>query len=190
MRVQQARVMRAKIHRAYLGLGSNMGNSCQILARAVEEIGCLPGLRLEGISPVFQTEPQDYGNQPWFANACVKLALASHWQPDVLLKALLQIENRLGRERKAGQTPRFGPRAIDIDLLLFDKCQSADEHCLLPHPRMQGRAFVLLPLYTLEPGLEIMGHTIYALLGRLNWTLQGWRIFQKQDGTASGEAGV
>lgn len=131
--------------RAYVGLGSNVGDRAGYLLRAVR--GMLDaGLRVVRLSSVYETAPVDYIAQPPFFNMVAELggALPS---PEQLLARLLRIEYALGRRR---EIPR-GPRTVDLDLLLYGDVQSATDFLTLPHPRLHLRRFVLVPLVELEP---------------------------------------
>jgi len=126
-------------------------------------------------SPVYRTDPQDDRNQPWFANQVVQLYCAPRCTPLGLLRALLDIEKDMGRTRLRPQ----GPRLIDLDLLLFDgRCLQTPE-LILPHPRMTTRAFVLVPLRDIAPGLTFPdGRTVAVVLSGLSYTLEGRSIRQ------------
>lgn len=127
-------------HRAYLSLGSNMGDRLNYLSRAASllkenrEI-----LRLQA-SSVYETEPVGYENQDDFLNCCI--GIDTVLEPYELLELTSGIEEELKRERNI----RFGPRTIDVDILLFDRINQDDEKLTIPHPRMYERAFVLVPL--------------------------------------------
>lgn len=160
---------------AYLSLGSNTANAAQMLALARERIAALPDCTLTKFSPVYLTEPQGYAEQPWFHNQVIELELADSWQPQALMKQLLRIEYQLGRRRGP---IRFGPRVIDLDILLYDDLQLDDPECTLPHPRLTERAFALVPLCDLDPDAIIYGKTAREFLAGLPWRLDGNRIFQ------------
>lgn len=135
---------------AYVGLGANVGNRRENLDRAVELLAAEPGVRVLAVSSVRETDPVGYEDQPRFLNAAC--ALETELRPRELLERLLAIERALGRER-AG--PRFGPRTIDLDLLLYGN-ETLDEPGLnIPHPRLAERLFVLEPLYELAPDLVL-----------------------------------
>jgi len=132
---------------AYVGLGANLGDREAAIRRAAELIGA------RRVSPLIETEPWGYADQPRFLNAVaeVETALGAH----ELLVRLLEVERQLGRERTG---PRYGPRTIDLDLLLYG-AETIDEPGLtVPHPRLHERQFVLEPLAALAPGLEIPGN--------------------------------
>jgi 2-amino-4-hydroxy-6-hydroxymethyldihydropteridine diphosphokinase len=131
---------------AYVGLGSNLGDRERLIREAAQLIGAVR------LSTLIETEPWGYGDQPLFLNAVAELeTLLTARQ---LLDHLLDVERRLGRERVG---PRWGPRTIDLDLLLYGD-ETIDEPALVvPHPRLKGRDFVLRPLAELVPTLKIPG---------------------------------
>jgi len=136
--------------RAYVGLGANVGNRRENLDRAVELLAAEPGVRVLALSSVRETAPVGYVDQPRFLNAAC--ALDTGLGPRELLERLLAIERALGRERTE---PRFGPRTIDLDLLLYGN-ETLDEPGLtVPHPRLAERLFVLEPLHELAPDLVL-----------------------------------
>lgn len=165
----------AAAHTAYLSLGSNFANAAQMLSMARERIAELPQCAIGRASTVYLTEPQGYAAQPWFHNQVIQLKLGPNWQPHTLMRALLNIETKLGRRRGP---IRFGPRAIDIDILLFDDLCQDDPVCILPHPRLHERAFALAPLLDTAPEIEIGGKPARELLNALIWRLDGNKIFQ------------
>ena len=139
--------------RAYVGLGANLGDREGTLRAAVAALDALEGVRVVAVSSFHETEPVGYLEQPRFLNgaAAVDTTLA----PRELLDALLAVERSLGRTREG---PRFGPRTIDLDLLLYGD-ESVDEPGVrVPHPRLHERAFALEPLAELDPGLVVPGH--------------------------------
>ncbi len=164
--------------RAYVGLGSNSPDAEAMLARACEGLSRLPELRLGAISPLYSTEPQGYADQPWFLNQVVELLPAPSWRPQSLLAAMLRLESALGRVRNPDPALRYGPRAIDADLLLFGGESCAHPACRVPHPRLVQRAFVLVPLLDIAPHIRIDGVAAAHWLARLNYRLDGRRIFQ------------
>lgn len=163
---------------AYISLGSNAANSRQKLDLALQAIAGLPGVKIRALSPRFLTEPQDYREQDWFSNQCVKVGLEKGWGAENFLGELLRLESGLGRERE--KAIRFGPRAIDLDLLLFGQRVAHSAFCQLPHPGMHRRAFVLLPLYLMEPCLRLYGKSLDFWLSRLSWRVAGNKIWQDQ----------
>ena len=137
--------------RAYVGLGANLGEREQTLKRAVELLATEPGIEVVAVSSFRETEPVGYLDQPPFLNgAC---AVKTSLSPRELLDRLLAVERALGRERGTG--PRWGPRTIDLDLLLYGH-ETVDEPGLtVPHPRLTERSFVLEPLVELDPALTL-----------------------------------
>jgi 2-amino-4-hydroxy-6-hydroxymethyldihydropteridine diphosphokinase len=149
--------------RAYVGLGSNLGDRESSLRNTLELLAAEPDVELVASSSFRETDPVDYEDQPRFLNAaaCVETELP----PRALLERLLSIEQRLGRTRTG---PRYGPRVIDLDLLLYGD-ETVDEPGLrVPHPRLAKRAFALEPLVELDPDLVVprLG-TVSALLAGL-----------------------
>ena len=139
--------------RAYVGLGSNLGDREGALRAAVAALGATEGIQVVAVSTFRETEPVDYLDQPRFLNAAA--AVDTTLAPRELLDVLLAVERSLGRTREG---PRFGPRTIDLDLLLYGD-ESVDEPGLIvPHPRLHERAFALEPLAELDPSLVVPGH--------------------------------
>jgi 2-amino-4-hydroxy-6-hydroxymethyldihydropteridine diphosphokinase len=149
------------VAKAFVGIGSNLGEPERQIAEALELLRAEDGIEVVAVSSLQETEPVGYRNQPNFLNGAA--ALETELSPRELLTRLLEIERRLGRERGAG--PRFGPRTIDLDLLLYGD-ETVDEPGLtVPHPRLAERRFALEPLAELDPSLEIPGHgSVRALL--------------------------
>jgi 2-amino-4-hydroxy-6-hydroxymethyldihydropteridine diphosphokinase len=127
-------------------------------------LGSEEGIEVVAVSTLRETDPVGYEDQPRFLNGVAELD--TELPPRELLGRLLEIERRLGRVR--GQGPRFGPRTIDLDLLLVDGVILDEPGLTLPHPRLQERRFVLEPLAELDPALEIPGRgPVQALLAGL-----------------------
>lgn len=126
--------------RAFVSLGSNLGDRAALLRTAREALAALPATRVVASSRVYETAPQDVEDQDPFLNQVV--CLETGLQPLDLLYECQRIEREHGRVR----TLRFGPRTLDIDILLFQDAESDDPELTLPHPRMVKRAFVLIPL--------------------------------------------
>jgi 2-amino-4-hydroxy-6-hydroxymethyldihydropteridine diphosphokinase len=140
------------VARAFVGLGANLGDREAALRAAVERLAATPGVEVVAVSSFRETDPVGYLDQPRFLNGAV--AVETELPPRELLEALLAVERALGRTRDG---PRFGPRTIDLDLLVYGE-ETVDEDGLrVPHPRLQERAFVLEPLLELDPGLEAPG---------------------------------
>ena len=133
--------------RAYVGLGSNLGDREGTVLAAAERLGP------HRLSRIRETEPWGYADQPWFLNAAAELE--TELAPRELLERLLEIERGLGRTRNG---PRYGPRTVDLDLLLYGDLVVAEPGLTVPHPRLAERLFVLEPLFELNAGLFIPGH--------------------------------
>lgn len=140
------------MHIAYLSLGSNLNDPISQVKKAILEIQSIPGiLKINAVSSLFETPPIG-PTQPNFINAAVKIttSLSAH---ELLIK-LQEIEQAHHRERLI----HWGPRTLDIDILLFDHCDINDVNLTIPHPFMQERAFVLVPLLEIEPNLMTPQH--------------------------------
>jgi 2-amino-4-hydroxy-6-hydroxymethyldihydropteridine diphosphokinase len=137
--------------RAYVGLGSNLGDREATIRRAVELLGARPGIEVLAVSTLRETDPVGYEDQPRFLNGVA--ALEVDLPARGLLDELLAAERELGRDRSREQ--RWGPRTIDLDLLLYGH-ETVDEPGLtVPHPRLAERQFVLEPLCELDPDLTL-----------------------------------
>lgn len=133
-------------------------------------LGKVPGLAAAACSKVYLTEPQGLKMQPWFYNQTVKLLVEPVIGPLDLMRELREIEERMGRKRNGEE--RFGPRVIDLDLLLFGDVVLNTPELTLPHPRMKERAFVLIPLREIAPDLVFPdGGTLAEAIGRLRFSM-------------------
>jgi 2-amino-4-hydroxy-6-hydroxymethyldihydropteridine diphosphokinase len=133
------------VPRAYLGLGSNLGDRLATLQRAVDLLDA-EGVRVTASSRVWETDPVGGpAGQPSFLNAVVEVE--TDRSPDALLAAVHRVEAALGRVRDV----RWGPRTIDVDVLLYEDVTRADPTLTIPHPRMMERSFVVLPLLDIVP---------------------------------------
>jgi 2-amino-4-hydroxy-6-hydroxymethyldihydropteridine diphosphokinase len=168
----------ARTVRAYIGLGANVGDARRALTEAVAALAALPGARLRGVSRLYRTEPVGVEDQPDFLNAVVALDVPAGADAatgaTALLVALKDLEREFGRRNRQ----RWGPRELDLDLLLFGRAQLAIERppagvplsaaldpgaaarlLEVPHPSMADRLFVLAPLSELAPRLVPPGWT-------------------------------
>ncbi len=141
--------MVASTELAYVGLGSNLDRPLHQLQRAVAALAQLNLTSLDAVSNVYQSRPQGPAEQPDYLNAAVRLATGL--TPHQLLESLQAIETRQGRTREI----RWGPRTLDLDLLLFSDQAIESATLVVPHPRLLSRSFVLLPLQDIEPGLVL-----------------------------------
>ena len=152
-----------------------MGDARKNLLEAGTRIDGLKGVSITACSRIWLTEPQDLKDQPWFANQVLQVRCDPEWTPIGLLKALLEIEQHMGRSRDV----RFGPRCIDLDVLLFGDRIISEGDVILPHPRMRKRAFVLVPLREVAGNLAFPeGDTLDQALACLHFTVIDNRICQ------------
>jgi 2-amino-4-hydroxy-6-hydroxymethyldihydropteridine diphosphokinase len=151
--------------RAYVALGSNLGDRQQTLLDAVEALRATPGVEVAGVSGLIETEPVGFVDQPRFVNGVV--AVDTTLSARALLELLLDVEQRFGRSRDC--VPAQGPRTLDLDLLLYGDEEIDEPGLQVPHPRLHERSFVLGPLSELAPSLEIPGQgEVQALIARLH----------------------
>jgi 2-amino-4-hydroxy-6-hydroxymethyldihydropteridine diphosphokinase len=139
------------VTRAYVALGANLGPREITLLRAVDLLAETEGVEVRAVSQLRETEPVGVVEQPLFLNGAV--ALDTSLTPRELLDRLLEIERGLGRVRDV----RWGPRVVDLDLLVYGDLQVDEPGLRVPHPRLHERRFVLEPLAELDPDLEIPG---------------------------------
>lgn len=128
------------MNEAYVALGANLGDRDASLRDALRRMAAVPGLEVLRISRVYETDPVGYVDQPVFLNMAA--VLKTGLSPVELLRRLLSIEREMGRVRDT----RWGPRTIDLDLLIYEDVAMDTPELTLPHPRMRERAFVLAPL--------------------------------------------
>lgn len=134
----------------YIGIGANLGEAEASVRQAIARLDALPETRLDASSSLFRTAPIDAGGAD-YVNAVARIETAL--PPDALLQALHEVERDFGRERSV----RNAPRTLDLDLLLYGTQKLATAELTVPHPRMQERAFVLIPLLQLDPFIDIPG---------------------------------
>lgn len=147
-------------HTTYIALGSNIGDSETYLNEAVEKIGQIPTCTVEKVSSYLVTEPYGVTDQPDFLNACLKMRTLLY--PEELLKELNQIEKEAGRERII----HWGPRTLDLDILLYDDIVLEEDDLCIPHVEMHKRSFVLEPLAEIAPYKRhpVYGKTVREML--------------------------
>jgi 2-amino-4-hydroxy-6-hydroxymethyldihydropteridine diphosphokinase len=150
----------------WIGLGGNIGDGPAALEEALRRVAARPGLQVRRRSGFYRSEPWGFTRQAAFTNAVAELDCSL--EPPALLAELQDIEAAMGR-RRSGR--RWGPRTIDLDILLLEDRILLLEGLSVPHPHMHARAFVLLPLAELEPGLLIPGRgTVASCLARISRT--------------------
>ncbi len=132
---------------AYLGLGTNLGDREGNLRQALKELDALPTMERDRTSSIYETAPVGVTEQPDFLNLVV--SVRTRLSPHELLDVLQGVENKMGRVR----TVRWGPRVIDLDLLLYGELVVETPELTVPHPRLQERSFVLMPLAEIAPAL-------------------------------------
>lgn len=130
---------------AYLGIGSNIGDKRAYIQAAIEKISLAAGIKLLRVASLYETAPWGKEDQDWFLNTVAEID--TDLTPQMLLQELFKIEQELGRIRNI----RWGPRTIDLDLLLYGEETIDSAELQVPHPRMAERAFVLVPLWELCP---------------------------------------
>jgi 2-amino-4-hydroxy-6-hydroxymethyldihydropteridine diphosphokinase len=146
------------VTRAYVGLGANLGSREETLRRALELLGDADGVEVVAVSELRETDPVGVVDQPLFLNGAVEVDTTR--TPRELLDLLLEIERSLGRVREE----RWGPRTVDLDLLVYGD-EDVDEPGLrVPHPHLHERRFVLEPLADLDPELEVSGRGAVSVL--------------------------
>jgi 2-amino-4-hydroxy-6-hydroxymethyldihydropteridine diphosphokinase len=151
------------VTRAYVGLGANLGQREETLGRAVELLGQAPGVDVVAVTELRETDPVGVVEQPRFLNGAV--ALETTLTARELLDLLLDVERELGRVR----AERWGPRVVDLDLLLYGDATLDEPGLRVPHPRLHERRFALEPLAELDPDLAIPGRgRVSELLARIN----------------------
>ena len=151
--------------RAYIALGSNLGDREATIRGAVAALAAEPGIEVVAVSSLVDTAPVGIVDQPRFLNGAAVLETALRAQS--LLALLLDVERRFGRRREG--VPAQGPRTLDLDLLLYGDEEIDEPGLRVPHPRLHERAFVLGPLSEIAPGLEVPGKgEVQTLLARLH----------------------
>jgi len=148
---------------AYVGLGSNIGDKAGNILRALDILSQFDGIKVTKVSSFYETEPIGYEDQDWFINAVAQVETI--FSPEELLSAFKKVEQIMGRKN----TIRWGPREIDLDLLMYDQLCFESPSLVIPHPRLHERAFVLVPLAKIAPDLfhPIQKKTIAELLAEL-----------------------
>lgn len=152
-------------HTAYISIGSNLGDRLANCRQGVEALVSGGEVRITGQSRFYETEPVDFIEQGWFINCVIRIET---WlEPLDLLDRLQVIQQEVGR---SADRVRYGPRVLDLDLLLYDRLILDDPGLSLPHPRMHCRRFVLKPLCDIDPDVvhPVLGKAARALLAELD----------------------
>lgn len=147
---------------AYLGIGGNIGDTKTNIEETIELLENSDDIKVTKTSSFYETEPVGYTDQAWFLNVVVEIETSL--EPLKLLDYCQKIENELKRER----TIRWGPRTIDVDILLYEDFSSDSQILTVPHPRMTERAFAMIPLYEINSSLTINGIDIKHIVENLN----------------------
>jgi 2-amino-4-hydroxy-6-hydroxymethyldihydropteridine diphosphokinase len=156
-------MIQARLHRAFVGLGSNLDQPKRQIERGLAGLDALPHTRVVHRSRRYRTEPVGYADQPDFINAVAEIETAL--EPQALLRELLGLEQAHRRVRG----PRNGPRTLDLDLLLYEDRELNEPGLVVPHPRMHERAFVLVPLHEIAPRTDVPGRgPVSSLLQRVD----------------------
>lgn len=142
---------------AYIGLGSNLGDSLQVVLDAWATLGTVPGIHLGRLSPPYRSEPVDMVSDNWFINAAGEVTTTL--PPGELLHCLHRIEEQAGRRRDSSAAG-YRDRILDMDLLLYGQSVLRDTGLQIPHPAMQDRLFVLLPM------CDIAAEVLHPVLGK------------------------
>ena len=137
--------------RAFIGIGSNLGNKEENILRALYLLTAGGRVDLWAVAPFYKTDPVGYSDQDWFLNTVAEIE--TDLSPRGLLEVLMSIENEMGRVR----TVRWGPRVIDLDILLYGNEIVNQRDLEIPHPRLEERAFVIVPLADLYPDRVLPG---------------------------------
>jgi len=147
-------------HIAYIGIGSNLGDKLHQCEKAISEILKIDRHKLLAKSSLFKTQPIGYTSQDWFVNGAIKIE--TDLDALELFRTLKAIESQLGRT----ETFRWGPRTIDLDILFFDDVETHAGELQIPHPQIQNRQFVLIPLAEIDRHLihPVLKKTIQELL--------------------------
>ncbi|MCE5221132.1 MAG: 2-amino-4-hydroxy-6-hydroxymethyldihydropteridine diphosphokinase [Clostridium sp.] len=153
-----------KRHKAYIGLGSNIGDKERYLKEAINKISIEKNIDMRKQSSFITTKPWGYLDQGDFLNAVIEIETTL--EPEELMDLLLKVEEELDRER----TIKWGPRTIDLDIIMYDELISSNEKVILPHPRMHEREFVLTSLNEIAPYLmhPVLYKRVFTLLEELN----------------------
>ncbi len=147
---------------AFIALGSNIGDKISNIDHAIKLLTEHDDVRLLARSRDYRTPPWGNTDQDWFVNGCI--GVATQLNPRDLLRLCLETEERMGRKR----AEKWGPRLIDLDVLLYGNASFSDTELTLPHPHITARAFVLAPLADIAPDAVIEGKSVSQWLDEIN----------------------
>lgn len=136
---------------AFIAIGSNIGDRIEYLGNAVKQVNQHEKIKVVNASSIYETDPVGYTDQDPFLNMVIQVK--TDLGPYKLLDALLLIEEKLGRKREI----KWGPRTLDLDILLYNQENIKSEKLIVPHPRMQERAFVMVPLLEIDSYIKLQG---------------------------------
>ena len=161
-------------HGVFISVGSNMGDRLSLCRQGIDRLKAHPDIRLTACSPFYETEPVDFTDQGWFINAVIKIETGL--LPHQLLDILKDAQAEAGRTATA---VRFGPRVLDLDILLYDDWVVHTPELSIPHPRMHKRRFVLVPMCDIDPKVRhpLLKCPMHQLLARLGVEKQTIRRF-------------
>jgi 2-amino-4-hydroxy-6-hydroxymethyldihydropteridine diphosphokinase len=156
-------------HSVFVSVGSNIGSKRLNCQKGISAIAASKQVNLLDHSPFYRTEPMDYTNQGWFVNCAVRIETAL--SPTALLSVLKKIEKDMGRQK---DTVRFGPRILDMDIVLYDTLVLVSPSVVIPHPRMHRRRFVLQPICDIDSKTThpVLKKSVEDLLNRLDANTQ------------------
>jgi 2-amino-4-hydroxy-6-hydroxymethyldihydropteridine diphosphokinase len=162
---------------AFIALGSNIGNRYDNIVNAINRLITNPAIRMVNFSSIYETDPVGYEDQDLFLNMVIKVQ--SSLSAMELLDTCLNVETELGRKREI----KWGPRTIDLDILIFNQENIESEKLIVPHPRMLERAFVLIPLVEIDQNLRLPGvdKPLNILLNELP-DKEGVRLWKRKSG--------
>ena len=147
--------------KAWLGIGGNIGDVETAMAKALSGFDMRADTSVVKVSSIYKTPPWGVTDQPWFLNCCAEIE--THLPPEHLLEICQEAERAGKRER----IQRWGPRTIDVDILIYEGVEQIEQRLTIPHPRMGERAFVLIPLAEIAAELQLYGNTISELAKQL-----------------------
>ncbi|MFB5284844.1 2-amino-4-hydroxy-6-hydroxymethyldihydropteridine diphosphokinase [Peribacillus sp. Hz7] len=162
---------------AYLSIGSNIGNRLATFHEALRLLDSNKLVKVVSSSSLYETDPVGYTDQDCFLNAVIKVFTSL--SPEELLQTCLSIETKLGRKREI----RWGPRTLDLDILLYNQENIETESLSVPHPRMQERAFVIVPLLELDPDIKLpnVNASLNDILNQIP-DKEGVRLWKRKNG--------